>query len=258
MYYRRRTPGNSAVLYLIAANVIVYILEMVMYDQLITYFALIPILVTKKYFLWQIVTHMFMHGGIWHLFFNMFALFIFGMPLESYWGTEKFLKYYFVAGLGGGLLHYIISPMSPIPSIGASGAVYGLLLAYGLSFPEDVLYINFFIPVKAKYAVFIFGGIELFMGLTGRGSGIAHFAHLGGLVTGLIYLKADRIFARKQKKAGNFKVFRNRPDRPSANPSEKGRFNELLDKISDEGYEALSEKEKTELDILAQKMYKNE
>ena len=118
MYYkqRNRLSSKSVTLYLIGINIAVFFLEFIMYEFIVGNFALIPILVTKKYFIWQFLTHMFLHGSIWHLFFNMFALFIFGLPLERHWGSNKFIRYYIVAGLGGGLLHYLINPMSPIPS----------------------------------------------------------------------------------------------------------------------------------------------
>lgn len=258
MYYRQkpRLGNKSVTLYLIGINVIVFIMEFMAYEFMVGNFALIPILVTKKYYLWQFFTHMFLHGSIWHLFFNMFALFIFGFPLERYWGTSKFIKYYIVAGLGGGLLHYIINPMSPIPSLGASGAVYGLLLAYGLTFPDTILYINFFIPIKAKYAVIIFGGIELFLGISGAQSGIAHFAHLGGLLTGLLYLKWGSIFRTAKHRTRETKIYQNYDNKQKSR--ERERFNELLDKISRGGYESLSDKEKYELDILSKRMYSDE
>ncbi len=258
MYYRQKRNFNnkSIVMYLIGINIFVFILELIAYDFMIRNFALIPILVTKKFYLWQFLTHMFLHGGIWHIFFNMFALFIFGLPLEQLWGGEKFLRYYIVAGLGGGLLHYLINPMSPIPSLGASGAVYGLLLAYGLTFPETILYINFFIPIKAKYAVILFGIMELFFGISGAGAGIAHFAHLGGLLTGLLYLKFDTILIKLKLKSKEYKIFNTFSEQNRTKA--KKRFDELLDKIAKNGYEALSEKEKTELDILSKKIYSDE
>jgi len=184
MYGRTGRNHTSAVAWLILANVVIFVLQQVFGNEMLYYFSLIPSFVTKKFFVWQFFTHMFMHGNLLHLFFNMFSLFLFGTALEQMWGPKRFLSYYIVSGLGGGLLDYLININSVIPSIGASGAVYGVLLAYGLTFPETILYLNFFIPVKAKYAVIIFGVMELFFGLTNTRSGIAHFAHLGGLITG--------------------------------------------------------------------------
>jgi membrane associated rhomboid family serine protease len=176
----------------------------------------------------QIVTHMFMHGGFWHLFFNMFALYMFGQVLESVWGPKRFLIYYFVCGLGAALTHEavifiqynkLISVLSPeqlsevlekgykyvlegspamsslqsillTPTVGASGAVFGVLLAFGVLFPNTQLMLLFPpIPIKAKYAVLIFGGIELYLAFAQPGSDIAHAAHLGGMLFGYILIR---------------------------------------------------------------------
>jgi membrane associated rhomboid family serine protease len=206
---------------------------------------------------YQYVTHMFMHGGITHIFFNMFALWMFGKVLENVWGSKRFLVYYFVTGLGAALLHTFVNyiqlsalieqasafantpspelfelfikkhisnpsaglrdfmieweqtPFSPyfineavsfvkstveakinIPTVGASGAVFGVLLAFGVLFPNVELMLLFPpIPIKAKYFVIIYGVIELYLGLTRPGSNIAHFAHLGGMIFGFILIK---------------------------------------------------------------------
>jgi membrane associated rhomboid family serine protease len=176
----------------------------------------------------QIVTHMFMHGGFWHLFFNMFALYMFGQVLESVWGPKRFLIYYFVCGLGAAFVHEtvifiqyhkLISILSPeqlsevldkgykyvlegspamsslqeillTPTVGASGAVFGVLLAFGVLFPNTQLMLLFPpIPLKAKYAVLIFGGIELYLAFKQPGSNIAHAAHLGGMLFGYILIR---------------------------------------------------------------------
>lgn len=174
---------------------------------------------------WQIVSHMFMHaavsgnGGIVlaHIFFNMFALFIFGTSLEKYWGSKRFLIYYMVCGLGAFFLHHFINGLqiyqmtgsffpSPdvvdavgrqaqlvfyIPAVGASGAIFGILLAFGMLFPNTQLMLLFPpIPIKAKYFVMIYGAIELYMGLSNNpGDNVAHFAHLGGMLFGYFLLK---------------------------------------------------------------------
>lgn len=193
---------------------------------------------------------MFLHGNIFHIFFNMFALFIFGINLETLWGGKKFFSYYVISGLGGGLLHYLINPNSTIPSIGASGAVYGILLAYGLTFPETILYINFFIPIKAKYAVILFGVTELLLGLSNTSSGIAHFAHLGGILTGLFYLKFESFVLKRIKRVKKTRIYKTFEDMEK--DRKKDRLNELLDKIGQKGYNSLTESEKYELDELSQ------
>jgi membrane associated rhomboid family serine protease len=134
---------------------------------------------------------MFMHGSISHIFFNLFALWMFGMPLEQRFGTSRFMLYYFLTGIGAGLLQLFVSDSIVI---GASGAVYGILLAFGMMYPNRYIYLLFpHIPMKAKYFVIFFGAIELFSGVTGLNTGVAHFAHLGGMVVGFILLKLWRV-----------------------------------------------------------------
>lgn len=173
---------------------------------------------------WQPVTYMFMHGNFGHLFFNMFALWMFGAAVENYWGVKKFLIYYFVAGVGAALVYelwqyidfnYIMHVqdysgvqislketitvdqfMNRFTMVGASGAVYGLLLAFGMLFPNSLIYIYFLIPVKAKWFVLIYGGIEVLYCIFASSDGIAHIAHLGGMLFGLLLIllwrKRDR------------------------------------------------------------------
>ena len=168
---------------------------------------------------WQPVTHMFMHGGFWHLFFNMYTLYFFGRVLEERWGAKKFLIFYFVTGLGAALVHtgveWIqmhhwmgqvaegsmaaqakIHALKMTPTVGASGAIYGVLMGFAMLYPDAILSLIFPpVSMKAKWFVLIFGGIELLTGITGVGGGIAHFAHLGGLIFGyllIIYWKKKR------------------------------------------------------------------
>ena len=150
---------------------------------------------------YQLISYIFMHGGFMHILFNMYYLYIFGSVLESVWGGKKFFIYYMVTGIGAALFHLFITYLriesgvldpylaSIIPMVGASGAIYGLLLAYGVLFPNNVLTL-FFPPVslKAKYMVFVFGGLEFLLGVGGSGDGVAHFAHLGGMLFGFVIL----------------------------------------------------------------------
>ena len=157
---------------------------------------------------WQFITHMFMHGGFWHIFFNMYTLWIFGSVLERIWGWKKFLVFYFVTGLGAALLHTGVQfieaqvYMSQIadgslaaqtalhqlkltPTVGASGAIYGVLIGFAMLYPDAMLTLIFPpVSLKAKWFVIIFAVIELFTGVFGIGGGIAHFAHLGGMLFG--------------------------------------------------------------------------
>lgn len=136
---------------------------------------------------WQLITYQFMHGGLFHLFFNMFALWMFGMEFEQMWGSKRFLTYYLLSGIGAGILQIFISNA---PTVGASGAIYGLLLAFGVTFPDRKIFMfPLFIPISAKYFVMIFAGIELLSGIYSSNSSVAHFAHLGGAATGYLLIK---------------------------------------------------------------------
>ncbi|MCR9100250.1 MAG: rhomboid family intramembrane serine protease [bacterium] len=165
---------------------------------------------TSEYFRpFQIVTHMFMHADIGHLFFNMFAVFMFGPPLEATWGPKRFLFYYLLTGFGSVLLHTLVRGMeiywfgesmfaANVPSLGASGAVFGLLVGYGMLFPDNRIMLLFPpIPLKAKYFVLIYAGVELFMGLGNFNTGVAHYAHLGGALFGFLLLLYWRKFGSR-------------------------------------------------------------
>jgi len=159
-------------------------------------FGLIPVLVWKKYFFWQLGTYIFLHGSLFHLLFNLFALWMFGCELERQWGTKGFIKYFLVTGIGAGICYAIVSPGQFTPVVGASGAVYGILLAYGLIFPDRMIYVWFLFPVKARHFVIIFGAIELYASITSTGGGIAHVAHLGGMLFGYLYINHLRILKK--------------------------------------------------------------
>ncbi len=196
---------------LIIVNVLVFIMTMLNRESMIQTFAVFyP---TSPFFrIWQIVTHMFMHGGFWHILFNMYTLFLFGSVLERSWGSKKFLFYYFVTGLGAVALHigvqwlqiqYYMSQLANgvasaamaihaiqlTPTVGASGAIYGLLLGYGMLYPDSVMTLLFPpISMKAKWFVAIFAAIELLTGVSGVGGNVAHFAHLGGMLFGWLII----------------------------------------------------------------------
>ena len=201
----------TAVKNIIVINVLVMIMTSLNGDFMYEKFALFyP---TSPFFKWwQPVTHMFMHGGFWHLFFNMYTLYFFGRVLEERWGAKKFLVFYFVTGLGAALVHTgvewlqmqhwmslvadgsmpavaKINALKMTPTVGASGAIYGILMGFAMLYPDAVL--TLIIPpvsMKAKWFVLIFAGIELLTGVTGMGGGIAHFAHLGGLIFGYLLI----------------------------------------------------------------------
>ncbi len=191
-YYRYRfsfgsglTPVVKNLMILMGA---VFLLQMIVSRWINLYLGLVPLLVWEKYYVWQLVTYIFLHGGITHLLFNFLALWMFGGELESYWGSRKFLRYFLFCGIGAGVCTVLFSPYQFIPVIGASGSIYGFLLAFGWLFPNRPIYIYFLFPIPAKYMVIIFGLIELFSSAEGTGGGIAHLTHLGGILFGLIYM----------------------------------------------------------------------
>jgi membrane associated rhomboid family serine protease len=194
-------PGGitPAIKLLIAANVAAFVIAWFV-PEVILFLGLRVADVIGGLRLWQPFTYMFLHGGFGHILFNMLALWMFGVELERMWGTRFFLKYYFVCGLGAAATTAILSflPFAVFDhlyaalTVGASGAIYGILLAYGLYFPNRPIYIYFVFPVPAKYFVMIMGGISLLSSL-GGGGGVAHTAHLGGLVAGYLYLKGARL-----------------------------------------------------------------
>ncbi|MEJ1223355.1 rhomboid family intramembrane serine protease [Sediminicola sp. 1XM1-17] len=229
---------TDAIKHLLIINVLFFVATSLYGEQMYQWFSLwFP--QNANFELWQIITHMFMHGGFMHILFNMYALWAFGTPLERMWGRNKFFFFYFSAGLGSALLHtavnyyyfnegmealvnsgitrsqvieiissgkyspdwYNLAPQSTIdnflnafntPAVGASGAIYGILVAFGMSYPNSELFLIFLpVPIKAKYFIPVLIGLDLFSGITGYaifGSGIAHFAHIGGALIGFIMM----------------------------------------------------------------------
>jgi membrane associated rhomboid family serine protease len=193
-------PVTPAIKAIIITNVAAFIASLVL-PSITLGLGMRPADVVGRLFLWQLVTYMFLHGGIFHILFNMLALWMFGVELERMWGSRAFTKYYFVSGVGAALTTLILS-FTPLAfadqlyyslTIGASGAVYGVLLAYAVYFPNRPIYIYFVFPIPAKYFVMIMGAISLLSSMNGPGGGIAHTTHLGGLVAGYLYLKRGRI-----------------------------------------------------------------
>jgi membrane associated rhomboid family serine protease len=187
-------PVTRTVKLLIVANVGIFLLHVVeiilKVDVLDPFFGLTPRRVTQGFEVWRFVTYMFLHGGPFHLFFNMLTLFMFGNDLERYWGTRRFVKYYFVTGIGAGVCSWVVDMQGNATIIGASGAIYGLLLAYGLLYPNRIIYLNFLIPVKVKYLVLFMGFVAFYSSISESQGGVAHIAHLGGMLVGYVYLKS--------------------------------------------------------------------
>jgi membrane associated rhomboid family serine protease len=163
--------------------------------ELFTYGELIPAAVVKLFFVWQLATYMFLHSGIGHILWNMLALWMFGTELERLWGTRRFLQFYFFCGIGAGLCVVLLNYMfgNPnIPTVGSSGAIYGLLLASAVLWPDRQILFSFLIPIKMKYFVMIIGAIA-FLNSFNPASPVSDVAHLGGMLFGYIFLKTPRL-----------------------------------------------------------------
>lgn len=240
-------PGVKA---LLIANGAVYILQMFVGSRFTALFGLTPTLFWGTGMLWQPFTYLFLHAGFSHLLFNMLMLWIFGSALEQVWGKKEFLRYYFLTGIGAGLSNCILTPGMEIPIIGASGAVYGMLAAYGLLFPNTRIYIYLLFPIKAKYLVLIFGLLEFISSVRPNTDAIAHIVHLGGMVIGIIYLRKDRFLKMLAKYLkGRIRAREMQKQQRKAGEEEKLReeVDRLLDKINEVGLENLSGREKKRL-----------
>lgn len=247
--------------------------DMALSQVLIKYFALIPIGVFSDttFYPWQLITYQFMHGGFGHIFFNMFALWMFGMEIENMWGAKKFLTFYLLSGVVAGLCHLFISPLlgaAPAPTIGASGAVYAVLIGFALFFPERYIFLYFLIPIKAKYLIGFLIVFE-FLAINSAHSNIAHLAHLGGALTGFLFIWFDKsshidlkamirrnrfkssassgtkynIFNKDNdvQEAKYFDIKDSKDDKLEVTQEEIDR---ILDKISQSGYQNLTAREK--------------
>ena len=190
-------PLTPAIKALIIANVAAFFLTSI-FPVVEVWAGISPQSVLERFAIWQPVTYMFVHGGILHILFNMVMLWLFGVELERMWGSRKFLNYYFIAGLGGalaqivlGILPFGFADRFYYPStIGASAAVYGIMLAYAMYFPNRQILLWFLIPIAVKYFVAILGAIAFFSMIRGEAGGVAHSAHLGGILAGYLYMNS--------------------------------------------------------------------
>ena len=189
-------PITPAVKWLIIANIAMFVASWFLYDPMVYYLGLAPKMVFERGWVWQLATYLFLHGGPVHILFNMLGIWMFGVELERLWGTRQFLKYYAITGVGAGatvlLVGLVLGSNSNTylsSTIGASGALYGLLLAFALYYPERPLLMFLLFPVPAKYFVMIVGAMAFFSSPQSR---VSEAAHLGGLVIGYLYLRAGR------------------------------------------------------------------
>ncbi|MBU8932837.1 MAG: rhomboid family intramembrane serine protease [candidate division Zixibacteria bacterium] len=229
---------------MLVANVAMFLLQAV-YPQVTRVLGLIP----AEFFgdfpnkIYQPFTYMFLHGGFWHLFFNMFVLWMFGTEIELTWRSRTFGRFYLLAGLAGAVLTLIVSSSQMVPVVGASAAIYGVLIAYWLMFPERKLYIYFLFPVKVKWAI----PAIMLLGFLAGGGNIAHMAHLGGAVFAFVYLKTDW---RPRLISGFFRNFRRRRQESKQQKNRQKaenimkRVDDVLDKINEVGIENISAAER--------------
>ncbi len=187
--------------WLLIANVAIYVVQFMAEHSsargLFQLLYLVPADVVGRLMIWQPVTYLFMHdpNGFAHILFNMLTLWMFGRDIEQAWGTARFLKFYFLCGVGAGICVVIANLLFGNPftqTIGASGAIFGVLLAYGMMFPERELLFSFLFPIKAKYFVMILGAIELLMAYASIGGPVSNIAHLGGMGIGYFYIRSQR------------------------------------------------------------------
>ncbi|MBI4051770.1 MAG: rhomboid family intramembrane serine protease, partial [Elusimicrobia bacterium] len=174
---------------LLIANVLCFFLSQVVGADFIRIFGLIPVKVWREFWLWQLGTYLFLHGSFWHLVFNCFVLWMFGRLIEAGWGSREFLKYFFITGMGAALFNVVLAPSSGIPVVGASGAIYGLLVAFAMMYPDSIVYFYFLIPMTARQMAILLGLLEFVSSVSGVRPGVSSLAHLGGMLTGYIYLR---------------------------------------------------------------------
>ncbi|MEJ2503821.1 MAG: rhomboid family intramembrane serine protease [Gemmatimonadota bacterium] len=281
MAYRDRSTGYSFgygltpwVKGLLIANVVVYLVSLAI-PGVREWLAFIPARTFTQP--WGALTYMFVHAGFLHLFFNMLVLFFFGPPLEGMWGGREFLKFYLVSGLGGALLSYLFAYNAAV--IGASGAVFGVMLAFAMNWPDLPIHIWGILPVKAKWLVAFLTAVSV-LTITGQtlggapGDGVAHFAHLGGFAAAFLYLKLDDRLTNRVDRLKEF-VSRRKlsvssgsagDETPTASTRRRPRRSDervhdevdrVLDKISESGLQSLSEEELALLDRVSKKYRQN-
>ena len=293
--------------YLLIINAAVFFLQVVgdrlivssgftLSELIMKYFSLIPVNgivagtmggepIVWHFYPWQLITYQFMHGGFAHIFFNMFVLWMFGMEVENLWGSKKFLYFYLTCGVAAGLSQLFIAPLfsAPAPTIGASGAIFGVMIAFGMLFPDRYIFLWFLIPIKAKYLIGFLFVLEIFW-IGNAGSDVAHLAHLGGAIAGFIYIMLDKRidvpfknminrrsygsgnqftnpfsgltdkFKQKMQNVEEAKYYDINQKKEEETEVTQEEIDRILDKIGESGYQNLTEKEKKILFDASKKM----
>ncbi len=254
-------PGiTPTVRNLIIINIALYVLKLLaafipIWNSFLSTLALQPAAIFHRFAIWQILSYMFLHGNFFHIFFNLFTLWMFGCEVERYLGSRGFLRFYLLSGIGAACMHLLINSSSSTPVIGASGAIYGVLIAFAVLFPDRTITLLLFfvlpIQIKAKYLVSIFLLISIFSGIEsqifGVSDGIAHLAHLGGAFTGYVLIRGRSLFSLwlleiRKKWAWRRMAAQKRKQRILQEKQQE--IDRILDRINAVGFENISEKEK--------------
>ena len=247
----------NGVKFLLIVNLIIFLLvEISSYkSEVFIFFGLSPAIIWNKYKFWQLATYLFIHGGFFHIIFNMFVLWMFGKDLEREWGKKDFLVYYFICGIGAGLLSAIFNYNSYIPIVGASGAIYGLLVAYGFTYPDRLVYLYGLIPIKIKHMIIGLGLIAFFASLSASQSNVSHITHLSGMFIGLLMIyfnirwsKVKLWYYSKQLKNLNMN---------NEKKSIQYNVDKILDKINTNGWDSITEEEQKYLNTASKTLFNN-
>ena len=245
---------TDAIKTLISVNFSIFILQSISSSEIMFFsnFGLVPKLVWSQMKIWQPFTYMFFHGDIWHVLINMFVLWMCGSELERVWGKKNFLRFYFITGIGSGLATMFFGLQSTIPIVGASGAIYGVLLAYGVMFPNRTVYLYGIIPIKSIWFVIGIGVIAFFSSFNNF-TNISHLTHLFGMIIGYLYLKRPVHFRSLWfsvfKKVLEYRI-QNQEEKISRSVEIERDLNSILDKINIEGFKSLTQEEE-------ERLYKN-
>ncbi|MFC1514856.1 rhomboid family intramembrane serine protease [Candidatus Omnitrophota bacterium] len=239
---------SKAIKGIIIANLGVFLLMSLVSRLDLYYFALVPSLFIRRFMVWQVVTYMFIHAGLWHLAINMLMLWFFGPALEYRWGTKQFLFYYFICGIGAGLCSVLFSLNSVLPIVGASGAIFGILVAFALNFPDSQIQLFFIFPMKMRYAVGVLAAINLFGAVSASGGSIAYIAHLGGGLSGYLYLRSEwlkfKLSGISLSRLGSWQKKKKTQLQQKQRQDLEQEVDRILDKIAKQGIQSLTRGEK--------------
>ena len=259
-YNRPFISTPSGIKFLLIANIVIFILLELSGEKnfLFSSFGLVPNLVWQKFKIWQLFTYLFIHGDLLHILLNMFMLWVCGQDLENQWGKKDFFLFYFICGIGAGFITVLFNIHSITPIVGASGAIYGLLIAYGFTYPNRILLLYGLFPVKAKYVVLGFGFVAFIASFSANQSNISHITHLSGMIIGFIFIcfnlnwNGIKVWYFRLRLKNTTKKFF---DTNNETASMKHKVDEILDKLNDSGWESLTDKEEKYLIQASKKLF---